>query len=177
MVEVGELQAWKTSGGHRRVSVRSVEANLRKRGPRETERTAGARDLAVLIAEDDRSLQLLYRETIGSWKLPVCAEIVGNGIDGLVKIGLHIPDVLIVDLLLPGIDGFEMIRRLRANPELGSMDVIVVTGMEPEQIEARGGLPASVTIYGKPVPFQELRGYLQAKIVQRNRDLQLLART
>jgi hypothetical protein len=36
-------------------------------------------------------------------------------------------------------------------------------------VAERGGLPAGVTLYGKPVPFQELRGYLQAKLAQRHR--------
>lgn len=47
------------------------------------------------------------------------------------------------------------------------MDIIVVSGMRPEDIQARGGLPADVTCYRKPIPFHELRGYFQAKVTER----------
>jgi len=168
MTEDGELQAWKTSGGHRRVSIQSVEAHLRMRG--DMSQHDGRRDgIDILIAEDNPDLQKLYQKHIAAWALPITVRTVGNGIDGLLNIGLRPPDMLIADLLMPGVDGFEMIWRLRQNPELDSMDIIVVTGMDESEIQKRGGLPETVTLYQKPVPFRELRGYLQAKVAQRRR--------
>lgn len=168
MTEDGELQAWKTSGGHRRVSILSVEAHLRMRG--NLSQRDGPRDgIDVLIAEDNPDLQRLYQKNIATWALPITVRTVSNGIDGLLNIGLRPPDMLIADLLMPGVDGFEMIWRLRQNPDLDSMDIIVVTGMDDGEIQKRGGLPEAVTVYQKPVPFKELRGYLQAKVVQRRR--------
>jgi len=168
MTEDGELHAWKTSGGHRRVSIQSVEAHLRKRGD-VSARDAQREGIDVLIAEDNPDLQRLYQKNIAAWALPITVRTVSNGIDGLLNIGLKPPDMLIADLLMPGVDGFEMIWRLRQNPELDSMDIIVVTGMDDSEIQKRGGLPETVTVYQKPVPFKELRGYLQAKVAQRRR--------
>ncbi len=171
MAEDGELQAWKTSGGHRRVSVHSVEAMLRQRGRLQPK--ASAREgIDVLIAEDNVDLQRLYQKSISSWALPISIRTVANGIDGLLNIGLRPPDILIVDLLMPGVDGFEMIHRIRMNAELDDMDIIVVTGMDRDEIQKRGGLPDTVTVYQKPIPFTDLRGYLQAKLAQHRRTLQ-----
>jgi hypothetical protein len=52
------------------------------------------------------------------------------------------------------------------------MDIIVVTGMDRDEIQKRGGLPDTVTVYQKPIPFTDLRGYLQAKLAQHRRTLQ-----
>jgi excisionase family DNA binding protein len=169
MAESGELKAWKTSGGHRRVSLRSVEENLRKRGTEIVQNEPCGDLLGLLIAEDNLDLQRLYLKTISGWGMPMVIQVVGNGFDGLIKIGVHAPDVLIVDLLMPGIDGFEMIKRLHDNPDLNDMDIIVVTGIGSDEIAERGGLPAAVTVYQKPIPFAELRGYLQARVAQRLR--------
>ena len=169
MVESGVLVAWKTEGGHRRVSVASVKDQIRRRAASASLPRAQTPELSVLIAEDDINLQKLYEMNIDNWDMPVALQIVGNGFEGLVQIGQQAPDVLILDLMMPGIDGFEMLRTLRANPALTAMDIIVVTGMSPASIEDRGGLPSGTTLYSKPIPFNQLQGYLQAKLVQRQR--------
>lgn len=168
MVERGSLQAWKTTGGHRRVSLQAIEAYLRQRQP-QFPSASSSLHLKVLIAEDDHFFQEQYRHTLDSWELPLDVKIVGSGYEGLVQIGLDRPDVVIVDLMLPGLDGFEVIRTLRSKPELSTMNIIVISGLSKEIIAAKGGLPDSITTYGKPVPFHELRGYLQALITQRSR--------
>jgi excisionase family DNA binding protein len=171
MVESGTLAAWKTDGGHRRVSMASVNEHLARRSGMASLPRTRSSEFSVLIAEDDTNLQTLYRMTLASWNLPITINIVDNGYEGLVQIGLQAPAVLILDLSMPKIDGFEMIRTLRANPALSTMDIIVVTGMSPDIIEQRGGLPLGTTIFGKPIPFHQLQGYLQAKLAQHQRSM------
>ncbi len=168
MVERGTLSAWKTAGGHRRVSMRAIEAYLAQRQPQFQSPPANL-TLKVLIAEDDSFFQEQYRLTMNSWGLPIDLKVVGNGYESLVQIGLDRPDVVIVDLMLPGMDGFEVIRTLRSKPELSTMNIMVISSLNQEEIAARGGVPETITIYGKPVPFHEIRGYLQALITQRSR--------
>ena len=170
MVENGLLDAWKTAGGHRRIRVTSVESFLRKRqtgNPVSLPPASGA--LRVLIAEDDRLMQALYEKTVATWDMPIQVKIVPSGFEGLMEIGRNPPDLLVADLMMPDLDGFAMIRRLRADPQLANMDIIVVTGMPAEDIEEQGGLPEDVLIYGKPIPFRELKGYIQAKLMHMQR--------
>ena len=167
MVEEGVLDAWKTSGGHRRIKRESVLSLLAKRGSAQVV-PLGGEGLSVLIAEDDAFLQKLYRKTMEGWGLPLTIDIVGNGFDALMAVGQRVPDVLIVDLIMPGMDGFELVRALHGNPSLATTDIIVVSSMSREDIGKRG-LPADVPIYGKPVPFHELHGFFRAKNTQKLR--------
>jgi excisionase family DNA binding protein len=170
MVESNTLGAWKTKGGHRRVSIRSVREQLDKRsGDGEGTNLSASSLLNVLIAEDDLALQKLYKLTLDGWNMPMSLKIVGSGFEGLLNIGQQLPDIVILDLKMPGLDGFEMIRALRATQNMQNMDIIVVTGMGLDQIKSRGGLPDTVTVYEKPIPFAEIRGYFQAKITQLHR--------
>lgn len=169
MVEDGVLDAWKTSGGHRRIKRESVMALLAKRGSAQPGTASSEGGLSVLIVEDDAFLQERYRKTMESWGLPLSIEIVGNGFDALLLVGQRLPDVLIVDLILPGVDGFELVRALHGNPTLAGTDIVVVSGMSREDIGKRGTLPADVPIYDKPVPFHELHGFFRAKITQKLR--------
>lgn len=166
MVEQGVLDAWKTKGGHRRILQSSINSYLAKRNAPALNSSA---NLSVLIAEDEAIQQMLYQKTLTNWALPLDIEIVSDGISGLISVGQHTPDVLIADLMLPGVDGFQMVRTLRENPSLASMDIIVISSLESAEIEAKGGLPADVTVYGKPIPFLELRGYFQAKVSQKRK--------
>ncbi|MGL4407438.1 MAG: excisionase family DNA-binding protein, partial [Zoogloea sp.] len=106
MVENGQLEGWKTAGGHRRIRISSIEefrARAMAGGGQSQARASGA--LQILVAEDDRILQKLYEHTLASWGLPVQLRMVSSGIDGLIEIGRVAPDLLITDLRMPGIDG------------------------------------------------------------------------
>lgn len=172
MVECGTLAGWKTAGGHRRIRQDSVDALLSKaRAPGLPSRTGNANSkLRVLVVEDDRLLQGIYRETFAAWDAPIDVRVIGHGLDALVEVGREPPDLLIADLRIPGIDGFEMIRRLRANPLSSDVAIIVVSALNPKEIAAAGGLPQDVTVYRKPIPFNELHGYVHALIAQRRRQ-------
>lgn len=166
MVESGVLEAWKTAGGHRRILVDSVEAFLSRSRTGSVPVARPGSELYVLIAEDDEIMCKLYRHQIDAWRLPLRLELASNGVDALMAIGRCPPDLLIADLRMPGLDGFEMLRRLASSPLTLDMDIVVVTGLTEAEIEENGGLPPGVTVYGKPVPFRELRGYVQAKVSQ-----------
>jgi excisionase family DNA binding protein len=168
MVENGALEAWKTTGGHRRIPIASVDALLARRRTQTNSSHDSAGRLDILITEDDPTLQLLYQMTMESWNLPITLRIVNNGFEGLLQVGQRPPDVLIADLMMPGMDGFEMIRHLRANHDLARMDIIVVSVIERETILERG-LPPDVTIFAKPIPFHEIKGFLLGRLASRQR--------
>ena len=170
MVENGTLEAWKTTGGHRRIPVASVEKLLaRRRQPGSTSQDPSSQ-LDILIAEDDETLQLLYQLTFETWNLPIKLRIVANGFDGILQVGQCVPDILIADLMMPGMDGYEMIRRYRANPDLAKMDIIVISAIERAEID-QAGLPSDITIFGKPIPFHEIKGFLLGRLAARQRPI------
>ncbi len=169
MVENGALEAWKTAGGHRRIPAASVDALLAKRRNLTPSAHEAGSQLDILIAEDDPTLQMLYQMTLENWGLPIKLRIVANGFDGLLQVGQRMPDILIADLMMPGMDGFEMIRRLRANPDLARMDIIVVSAIDRDEIQ-KAGLPSDITIFGKPIPFHEIKGFLLGRLSARQRN-------
>lgn len=164
MVETGALEAWKTEGGHRRIPRSAVHDYLAQRQGGKPSTTT----LDILVAEDSPTLQALYKGAFEKWDFPLAFRLVDNGFDGLLQVGSHKPDVLITDLMMPGMDGFEMIRRLRANSDLARMDIIVVSAIDREEVIKRG-LPTDITIFGKPIPFHEIKGFLLGRLAARQR--------
>ena len=128
MVERSAQEAWKTTGGHRRIPVTAVEALLARR--RQGVSGGDSQRMYILFSDDDATLQALYQMTIDGWELPIDLRIASTGFDGLLQVGQKVPDILIADLMMPGMDGFEMIRQLRANPALSRMDIMVVSAID-----------------------------------------------
>jgi len=118
MVEKGELQAWKTSGGHRRIGEDAVQKALNQRQPGGSVERAGSSKYSILIAEDDPVLCKLYEKTIGTWKMPIDLTIVQNGIEVTFLIERTRPDLLILDLKMPRMDVFSCSKSFAAIPNM-----------------------------------------------------------
>jgi excisionase family DNA binding protein len=172
-VESGVLRAWKTAGGHRRITRESLEALLAKRSaavaaaPADPVGDPENRAFRILVVEDDAALRMLFEMTLTSWDLPVEVAVAENGFAGLLRLGAWRPDLLITDLNMPGMDGFRMISHLRESLQWRDLPIIVVTALGPREVEARGGLPEDVRLLAKPVPFGELEWLVRSGIALR----------
>lgn len=170
-VEQGALEGWKTPGGHRRITRASF--NRFNSGLRLQDKPSNDTQLKVVIVEDNNAMQKLYQLTISSWSMPIDIKFISNGCEGIIYISQHIPDLLITDLKMPEVDGFTMLKALRDLPDFSQMAIIVVTGMQPHEIDDKGGLPRGVRLYGKnPVPFWEMRELMQG-LIDRKLERQL----
>jgi len=157
-VESGALQAWKTAGGHRRISVGSIQQLLDEKREKQTpiRRPNTKGPVTVLIVDDDKDTLLLYKMLINNWFPSLHVETAENGIDALVKIGEFKPTVLITDLQMPELDGFAIIERLQNDEQYSHLTPIVVTGMGEIEV-ANSKLPSSVPVLHKPIPVEELK--------------------
>lgn len=188
MVDRNELQAWKTPGGHRRISRRSVEQWLRSRSggsvpvadatlpavaarepfrqpampiPEPADGRVLARgDKTVLLIEDSIHFQnlvsLLVEQHFPAWQL----HIANDGITGLAMYGQIQPDILIVDILLPGIDGATLITTLRSHPQFARSRLIVVTSLDESQRAPYAFALQGVNLIHKPRLVAELPALL-----------------
>jgi excisionase family DNA binding protein len=170
-VESGVLPAWKTAGGHRRISRVAVERLIGERRAalsgdpaNSAPASAGAR-LQVLVVEDEPELLRLFTMVIAGWDLPIDVTPAANGFEALLRLGQRCPDLLVTDLNMPGMDGFKMIASLRGvGPTYDDMEIVVVTALSEVDIERRGGLPANVRVFHKPVPFDELEALVRERV-------------
>lgn len=146
MVDRGELRAWKTPGGHRRISRASVDEWLAQRQRLGASPAPAAARPRVLLIEDSRHFQTLVSMLLKSRFPQVDLHIADDGVGGLAMAGKLEPEVLLVDILLPGIDGAMLINGLRSHPGFARSQLIVVTSLEGE-----GLAPYAAAIDGLPL--------------------------
>jgi excisionase family DNA binding protein len=162
LVEKNELIAWKTQGGHRRISLQSIyqyqsRANLLPKLPAQS-----GKYLKVMVVEDDANTRAMYQAYFDSWDLPIDSVMQVSAIEALLDIPVVKPQVLMTDLRMPGIDGVAMLRQLSVHPQFTKMSVIVITGLSNDEIAAYGELPTGTHVLHKPVDMGWLKGYFQA---------------
>ncbi len=154
MVDRGELDAWKTSGGHRRIERGSIERWRSARElvpvvqvvPQPAQPRAAAERPALALAlpgSGPRPRILLIDDSIHFQKLAtlLCRQhfpqadlhVADDGIAGLAMYGSLQPQVLVVDLMLPGIDGATLIMSLRSHPRFAGSHLVVVTSLDENE--------------------------------------------
>lgn len=134
MVDRGELEAWKTPGGHRRISAASVEHWVASRRAASGQQVRKADGPRALLIEDSKHFQNLIRMLLQQQFPQLSLEVADDGITGLALAGRMQPELLMVDILLPGIDGAFLISSLRAHPQFSSMRLLVVTSLDDAQL-------------------------------------------
>jgi excisionase family DNA binding protein len=195
MVDRGELQAWKTPGGHRRISRRSVDRWVAARravaeervepaaraapaqapaseapaipAPPAAQRRAEAGAATVLLIEDSRHFQNLVSLLVRQHFPEVELQVADDGIAGLALAGRLQPAVLLVDILLPGIDGATLINGLRSHPAFAPSRLIVITSLEGAALEPYAFALAGVPVVHKPRLVLELPALLRAALESR----------
>jgi excisionase family DNA binding protein len=167
MVELGQLRAWKTAGGHRRIDPASVHHLIHSSQPAPATPliTSDVR-YRILAAEDDPHARRLYEMQVEEWQLPIEMRTVGNGVDALVHIARWVPNLLILDLVMPGLDGYEVARRLKQNPDFADLDILIGTGADLGDDERLRRLPRGVALMRKPMQFDRLREYVTSALAR-----------
>ena len=98
----------------------------------------------------------MYEATLSRWPMQPKVITASSATAGLVSVGRFNPDMLITDLHMPGMDGFDMLRELDRMPETGQTVIVAVTGLDDDAIKAHGGVPVGVQVLPKPIPFVRL---------------------
>ena len=166
LVEAGVIEAWKTKGGHRRIPLAAVQAYKGGATGQETRagrmRPAEGTPVSILVIEDIPLQRALYDKQISSWALRADLRFCENGYQALIEIARHKPDILLADIVMEGMDGYEVIRTIMADPQLADMHIAMLSSLSTEDLAERGGVPPGVVFFSKPVNYDELRGYLRA---------------
>ena len=104
--------------------------------------------MKVLLAEDEPDVQLIARLSLKRAGLEVVT--VGNGLEVLERVGEERPDAILLDWMMPDMDGFETCRRLKADPATRQIPVIFLTAKVQEAEVARALALGAVGCIGKP---------------------------
>jgi excisionase family DNA binding protein len=146
----GRVPAFYTPGGHRRYRRNDLETFLERSGP-------GGKPKAgplVLLVDDDEKVRELVRVNLEFEGYAV--REAGSADEGLSAIEEAKPDLILLDVMMPHVDGWEMLRRVQERYGAGAIPVVMFSGKVDEQAASQAASSGVQGFVGKPFDLQQL---------------------
>lgn len=143
----GRVPAFYTPGGHRRYRRGDLELFLERSGPGGRPRTGPL----VLIVDDDERLREFVRVNLEHEGYAVAEA--ANAEEGLAAVEERAPALILLDVMMPGVDGWEMLRRVQERHGVGTIPVIMFSGKVDEADAPERGAQGFI---GKPFDPRQL---------------------
>lgn len=126
-VQKGLLQGMSTAGGHLRFTMQQIEVFARKRGL--TMIPLEDKSLRILVVDDDKD-QCLHIKDLLTKLTNAEIDTAYDGFEAGWKLQLFKPNVVLLDLTMPGMDGYEVCRLIKSEPQTKHIRVIAMTGFK-----------------------------------------------
>jgi len=113
----------------------------------------------VLVVDDDVSLRKILKTILASNGYQIVFAV--NGTEAVERASEHLPDVILLDVMLPEMDGFQVCRRLRADARLAPVPILMITALADSASRLRGLEAGADDFISKPFNPQELLARLR----------------
>ena len=143
--DVGRVSAFYTPGGHRRYRRADLDQFLDRSGPAGPPSTSGP---LVLIVDDDERLREYVRVNLEAEGYVV--REAASAEEGLAALDEESPDLILLDVMMPKVDGWEMLQRVQEKHGVGAIPVIMFSGKVDEESAAEATSRGAQGFIGKP---------------------------
>jgi len=165
-IQKGELKCVVTPGGHWRIAedefqrfldslqfgTKAMDSNDDQYLPPQPEPAH-----KVLLIEDDQSLCTLIEGALLLAEDDMIVDCAYDGYSGLMKIGAMQPDLIVLDIMLPGINGLELMQRIRASNLCPDVRILVITGAADRRVVRRALQKATPdALFYKPFSIEQM---------------------
>jgi excisionase family DNA binding protein len=145
----GRVPAFYTPGGHRRFRRSDLDTFLARSGPGRQQ--AGP---AVLLVDDDERMRELVRTELEREGYDV--QEAASADEGLASIETRKPELVLLDVMMPHVDGWEMLRRIQERYGAGAIPVLMFSGQVDEKGRRQAASSGARGFIGKPFDLAEL---------------------
>jgi excisionase family DNA binding protein len=168
-IREGHLSAFQTAGGHFRIT----EDEFRRfqdvhRIPVETNGADVEALPKILIVDDDAALLETLWEAL-AWDGRYKVEVAHDGYEGLIKVGSFAPNLLILDVRMPGLNGFQVCRRVKADPGTRDTRILAISGHGGQHTREQILEAGADGFLDKPIRLDDLQAAVARLIVPAGR--------
>lgn len=168
-IESGVLPAYKTPGGHRRILKQDLEAFLKRHGMPSVDEFSSSPS-KILVVDDDKTVTEFVRKVIAKMDDEVEVEVALDGFEAGALVTSFRPSVVILDLRMPGLDGFQVCERIRQDSTMLNATVLGITGYYSPEYETRFKACGGWKLLKKPLEIDLLKDTIREALSQGTRS-------
>jgi len=162
-VDDGKLEAYRTPGGHRRISHEDLLSFLEKyRMP--VHPLLKKVSTRVLIVDDDPVEVRMLKRSLGRMMPSAELDVANDGFEAGRKLETFQPDLIILDLMLPGVDGFQVCRNIRADERKKGVKILAISGLRSSETEKKILAMGADGFIAKPFKIDDIRALAGAML-------------
>ncbi|MDY6861398.1 MAG: response regulator [Thermodesulfobacteriota bacterium] len=113
----------------------------------------------ILIVDDDPTIQKLFTSILSTRNYET--EVASDGFEAGLKVMEFRPDIIILDLFMPGMDGFEVCKRIKGNPTTSQIKILAITGYDTGENRARIMEAGADDYLAKPIAMDTLLQHIE----------------
>ncbi|MBM4339776.1 MAG: response regulator [Deltaproteobacteria bacterium] len=156
-IEAGHLKAYKTVGGHRRIKKEDMDKFLRDKGMPLPDEGKGEERKKILVVDDDKIIvetivQALEEDEYGYEMISA-----SDGFEAGLQVNHFKPDLLILDIMMPDINGYEVCQKVKSNPETKETKIIVLSAYLNDGAFKQMKDHGADACFSKPLPLEQLK--------------------
>ena len=156
-IRQGHLSGFQTPMGHFRVPKEAFVKFLKANNMPFDETLSDLDSNSILIMDDDPGMVKTILMTLEDMNSDLIVESATDGYEGLMKIGKSVPDLLIIDLNMPKINGYDVIRQVKETAEYSTAKIMVVSSTLDEEAETKLEDLGVSTYLKKPFKLADLK--------------------
>ena len=156
-IESGHIKAYKTVGGHRRINRADLVAFMQKQGiptPKE-EPTEGHKK--ILVVDDDPIIVETIVQALEEDEFDYEVISASDGFEAGLQVNHFAPNLLILDIMMPDIKGYEVCKKIKQNPETRDTKIIVLSAYLDEDKFKKMKENGADACFSKPFPLPQLK--------------------
>jgi excisionase family DNA binding protein len=157
-INQGKLKAFRTPGSHYRVPVEEFERFRAAYGFLADDPSEHPR---ILVVDDEPEMVALVSEALRGLRPVPKLDAAFDGYEGILKVGTFRPHLLVLDLRMPGLDGFAVCARIKAGPATRATRILVITAYPEDSARERALESGADAFLTKPFTLKALRAQVK----------------
>ncbi len=156
-IRSNRLKAFRTPGGHFRVDSRDFKEFLIQHQMPVYDSFFELEPKKILIVDDEKEVRQALADVLEGIESTFVVDMAEDGYEALLKVGDLKPDLLILDLRMPRMDGYEACRRIKSNPETSGTRILAISGFIENGAEGEILECGATDWMRKPVQIEEFK--------------------
>ncbi len=156
-IDSGYIEAYKTVGGHRRIKKEDLEAFMKKQGIPIAEGAVSEEKIRILVVDDDPIIVETLVQALEEDEFDYEVISASDGFEAGIQVNHFKPHLLILDIMMPDIKGYEVCQKIKSSPDTKDTKIIVLSAyLDEEKFKKMKDYGADVC-FSKPLPLPQLK--------------------